>query len=70
MVLSSLERDESPNHMENLEEGNWSANFAMDDEHENERMEKAVNELATLISSLNLESEIMPIEEYMQLARK
>ena len=70
MVLSSLERDKSPNHMENLEEGIWSANFAMDDEHENERMEKAVNELATLISSLNLESEIMPIEEYMQLARK
>ena len=40
MVLSSLEIDEFPNHMENLEEGNWSANFAMDDKHENERMKE------------------------------
>jgi hypothetical protein len=36
-----MERDESTNHMENLEEGiNWSANFAMDDEHEHEIMKE------------------------------
>jgi hypothetical protein len=35
-----MERDEFTNHMEILEEGNWSANFAMDDEHENERMKE------------------------------
>ena len=48
----------------------WSANFAMDDEREKLRMKEATNELASLISSLNLGSEEMPIEEYVQLARE
>ena len=46
----------------------WSVNFAMDDEREKLRMKEATNELASLISSLNLGSEEMPIEEYVQLA--
>ena len=37
----------------------------MDDECENERMKEATNELASLLSSLNLGSEEMPIEEYV-----
>jgi hypothetical protein len=39
----------------------------MDDDRENERMKEAQNELASLISCLNLGSEEMPIEEYVQL---
>ena len=39
---------------------NWSANFAMDDEHEKLRMKEATNERANLIHSLYLGS-----EEYM-----
>ena len=42
----------------------------MADQHENERMKEATNELASLISSLNLGSVEMPIEEYVQLARE
>jgi hypothetical protein len=42
----------------------------MNDEHENERMKKATNELASPISFLNLGSVEMPIEEYVQLARE
>ena len=42
--------------------------FAMDDECEKSRMKEATNELASLISSLNLESEEMLFEEYVQLA--
>ena len=48
---------------------NWSADFAMNDERENEIMKEARNELASLFSSLNLESEEMPIEEFVQLER-
>ena len=44
----------------------WSTNFAMD-EHEKLRMNDTSNQLASLISSLNLGSEYMPIKEYMQL---
>ena len=58
MVLSSVETDESPS---------WNADFVMDDEHENGRMKEATNELASPIFSLNLASEEMPIEEYVQL---
>ena len=45
----------------------WSANFAMDDECKKLRMKEATNELAILVFSLNLGSEEMPIEEYVQL---
>ena len=45
----------------------WSANFAMDDEWKNLRMKEATNEVASLVFSLNLGSEEMPIEEYVQL---
>jgi hypothetical protein len=37
----------------------------MDDEHEKSRMKEATNELANLISSLNIGSEEMLIEEYV-----
>ena len=40
----------------------------MDDERENERMKKTTNELASLVSPLNIGSEEMPIEEYVRLA--
>ena len=41
----------------------------MDHECEKLRMKEATNELASLITSLNLGSEEMPIEEYVQMAR-
>ena len=61
-MLSSVKRDEFPNHTKQLENAQyltyiWSANFAMNDEHENLRMKEATNEPASLISSLNLESQ-------------
>lgn len=34
------------------------------------RMKEATNEVASLISSLNIGSEEMPIEDYLQLARE
>jgi hypothetical protein len=40
----------------------------MDDKHEKLGMKKVTNKLVSLISSLNLGSEEMLIEEYMQLA--
>ena len=49
-------------------QNNWSVNFAMDDEREKLKMKEVENELASLISSLNLGSEEMPVEEYMRLA--
>ena len=48
----------------------WSADFVMDDECEKSRMKEVENELANLISYLNIGSEEMPIEEYVQWARK
>ena len=48
----------------------WSVNFAMDHECEKLRMKKATNELASLVSSLNLGSEEVPSEEVVQLARE
>ena len=42
----------------------------MDDEREKLRMKDVSNEFASLISSLNLGSEEMPIKEYMQLGGK
>jgi hypothetical protein len=44
-----------------------SATFATDDEYGKSRMKEATNELASLMSSLNLNNEEMPIEEYVQL---
>ena len=46
-----------------------SDDFAMDNECEKSRMKEATNELATLVSSLTLKSEEMPIEEYVKLPR-
>ena len=46
----------------------WSVDFAKDDESETSRMKEATNDLTNLISSLNLGSEEMLIEEYVQLA--
>ena len=46
----------------------WSANIVMDDEREKSRMKEAANEIISLISSLKLGSEEMPIEECVQLA--
>jgi len=56
-------------HLEDVQDllANWSAGFAMDEEHEKSRMKDVANELANLISSLNLRSEEMLIEEYVQL---
>jgi hypothetical protein len=45
----------------------WSVDFAMDDDCGKSRMKEVANELASLISSLNLGSEKMPIEEFVQL---
>ena len=45
----------------------WNADLTMDDEREEFIMNEATNELAILISSLNLVSKEMPIEEHMQL---
>ena len=45
-----------------------SVNFAMEHEREKSRLKEATNGLASLVSSLNLQTESMPIEEYVQLA--
>jgi hypothetical protein len=45
-------------------------NFAMNDECEKLRMKEAANELASLISSLRLESEEMLIKEHVELTRE
>jgi hypothetical protein len=45
----------------------WSADFAMDHEHEKLRMRETTNKLTSPISALDLGSEEMPIEEYVQL---
>ena len=42
----------------------------MNDEHEKSRMKEATNELACLISSLNLESEDMLIKENVRLEER
>ena len=47
-----------------------SANFSIDDEREKPRMKEATTGLASLISSMNLGSEEMPIKEHVQLARE
>ena len=47
---------------------NWNVDFAIHDEPEKSRMKEATNESASLVSSLNLGNEEMPIEEYVQLA--
>ena len=45
----------------------WSADIAIYDEREKSIMKEATNELASLNYSLNIGSEGMPIEEYVQL---
>jgi hypothetical protein len=42
----------------------------MDGEHEKLRMKEATNELASFISSLNLGSKELPIEEYVHFGRR
>ena len=42
--------------------------FSMDHECEKSRMKEATNGLASLVSSLDFESKLIPIEEYVQLA--
>ena len=59
--FSSVERGESPHHTKHVEVVQdfayiLDANFTMDDKHENERMKATDNEMASLISSLNLGS--------------
>lgn len=56
--------------MSNNLHANWSANSVMDDEHEKSRMKDVKIKLASLISSLNLGSEEMLVEEYVQLAKE
>ena len=70
MVLSSVERDESPKHTKQLKDVqdficrlkmlilSWMMNV---------RMKEAENDLASLIFSSSLASEKMPIQEYVQL---
>ena len=43
----------------------YNANTAMDDECDKLRMWEATNDLASLISFFNFESDEMPIEEYV-----
>ena len=67
-----MEGDESPNHMKQLEDVqdltcNSTIDFAMDDEGERSRMKESTSELASLVSYLNLGSEEMCVEEYVQL---
>ena len=74
MFFSGVERDESPNHRKHLEASkiqhvHWRADYAIYSEHEKLRMKVTENELARIISFLNLRSEEMPIEKYVQLAR-
>ena len=45
----------------------WSVDLAMHGEHEKSRMKEATIELASLISSLNLGSEELLIEENVQM---
>ena len=71
VVLSSAERDESWNHTKHLEDVQditcklkcqFCPHFAMDDEQAKLRMKEATNDLASLISFLNLGSEQMLID--------
>ena len=48
----------------------WSANFAIDHEHEKLRVKEKSNESTSLNSSLNLGSEEMFVKEYVQLAKE
>ena len=47
-----------------------SGDFAMDNELQKSTMKETTNELESLISSLNLGSEELPIEEFVQLAEE
>ena len=56
--------------MPNILPTDWSVDFSMDGEREKLRMNEATNKLASFISSLNLGSEEVPIDEYVQLVRE
>ena len=73
MWCYQLWRDESPTYTKQLKDSKIlhayrSVGFAIYNEHEKSRMKEVENELASLISFLNLGSEEMHIEEYVQLA--
>ena len=74
MVLSSVERNEYPNHMKKLKEVRprlylqIGVPICMDDEMWEWKLKEATNKCASLISSLIIGNEEMPIEEYVQLA--
>ena len=61
VVLSSVERNESPNHTKQLEDSKIYLQIGMSiyNQCENLRMKEATNELASFILSLNLGSEEM-----------
>ena len=72
-MLSSVEGDESLNYTKQPEDVQnftyrFECRFSMDGECERLRMKESTNELASLISSLNLGSEELHVEEYVQLA--
>ena len=74
-MLSSVERDDlyiiwNNWTMSKILLAQWSVDFAMGHEREKLRMKETTNELASFISTLNLGSEEMPIEEYVQLAKE
>ena len=48
----------------------WSANFSMNDGREKSRMKDVGNELASLVSSFNLEYEKMPYQRICAMARE
>ena len=73
VVLSSVERDESPNHTKQLEDSkilpaDQNADFAIYNDCEKLRMKEETNELESLVVSLNSGSEEMHAEEYVMLA--
>ena len=74
LVSSSVEKDGSLNYTKHVEDvqdftSKVECPFCHGD-HEKSKMKEATNELASLISSLNLKSEEMSIEEYVQMARE
>ena len=75
MLLSSVERDQSPNHTKQLEDvqdftADYNVVFAMDHELEKLRMKEAEIELTSLISFLSLGSEEILIEKICTIWRR
>ena len=72
-MLSSVERDEriirNNMRMSKILLADLTVDFVMDHEDENLRMKEAKMKLVSLSSSLNLGSEEMHVQEYVQLTR-